>query len=54
MTYFAVPEPCLKDRCWSPGACSGWGYCRERNMLPPDDPKARDPNALHPQSEPKP
>lgn len=26
------PEPCLKGRCWSPTACGGWGYCRERNM----------------------
>ncbi|MEY3773859.1 MAG: hypothetical protein RLZZ129_639 [Verrucomicrobiota bacterium] len=26
------PEPCICGRCWSPMACSGWGYCRERNM----------------------
>lgn len=27
-----VPEPCLSGgRCWSPIACHGWGYCRERN-----------------------
>lgn len=25
------PEPCLTGRCWSPVACNGWGYCRERN-----------------------
>jgi hypothetical protein len=33
------PEPCLKDRCYSPLACYGWGYCRERNFdrgLPAD------------------
>lgn len=30
-----IPEPCLgaEQRCRSPLACSGWGYCRERNML---------------------
>lgn len=22
---------CLKDRCWSPVACGGFGYCRDRN-----------------------
>ncbi len=27
------PEPCLKDRCRSPVACEGWGYCRERNLM---------------------
>lgn len=27
-----APEPCLKGRCYSPTACNGWGYCRERNM----------------------
>lgn len=27
------PEPCLKDRCRSPVACGGWGYCRERNFI---------------------
>lgn len=27
-----TPEPCLKDRCRSPIACGGWGYCRERNV----------------------
>jgi hypothetical protein len=26
------PEPCLKGRCWSPMACNGWGYCRDRNL----------------------
>ena len=26
------PEPCLKSRCYSPVACDGWGYCRERNV----------------------
>lgn len=25
-------EPCLKIRCYSPSSCSGWGYCRERNV----------------------
>lgn len=25
------PEPCTKGRCYSPTACNGWGYCRERN-----------------------
>lgn len=25
------PEPCLRGRCYSPGACNDWGYCRERN-----------------------
>lgn len=25
------PEPCIKHRCYSPTACNGWGYCRERN-----------------------
>lgn len=25
------PEPCTKGRCYSPLACNGWGYCRERN-----------------------
>ena len=24
-------EPCIKGRCYSPTACNGWGYCRERN-----------------------
>lgn len=23
---------CTRDRCWSPLACSGFGYCRERNF----------------------
>lgn len=26
------PETCLKKRCYSPTACEGWGYCRERNI----------------------
>lgn len=26
-----APEKCLKTRCFSPLACEGWGYCRERN-----------------------
>ena len=25
------PEPCLNLRCYSVLACSGFGYCRERN-----------------------
>ncbi len=31
----SIPQPmqCLKDQCRSPLACSGWGYCREWNML---------------------
>jgi len=29
------PEPCTKGRCWSPTACNGWGYCRERNAAYP-------------------
>ena len=30
----ASPEPCLSPlkQCFSPIACSVWGYCRERNM----------------------
>lgn len=24
-------EPCLSGRCYSPIACGGWGYCRQRN-----------------------
>lgn len=24
---------CLKERCLSPIACAGFGYCRERNDL---------------------
>ena len=27
-----LPEPCLERRCYSPTACRGWGFCRERNM----------------------
>lgn len=23
---------CIKQRCYSPVACGGWGYCRERNF----------------------
>lgn len=23
---------CIKDRCRSPVACGGFGYCRERNV----------------------
>lgn len=23
---------CLKSRCYSPTACGGFGYCRERNF----------------------
>lgn len=23
---------CLNERCYSPVACGGWGYCREMNM----------------------
>jgi hypothetical protein len=36
-----APEPCLDlidGRCSSPVACSGWGYCRERNLDPGVDP----------------
>lgn len=29
------PEPCIRGRCWSPTACNGWGYCRERNLKYP-------------------
>lgn len=25
---------CIKDRCYSPLACDGFGYCRELNFLP--------------------
>lgn len=25
-------EQCLKGRCYSPVACEGFGYCRERNL----------------------
>ncbi len=28
-----VRDLCVADRCWSPIACSGWGYCRERKIL---------------------
>lgn len=30
----SAPEPCLNayGRCFSPIACTGWGYCRERNL----------------------
>lgn len=27
---------CLNDRCYSPVACGGFGYCRELNMLTRD------------------
>lgn len=27
-----APEPCLSGRCYSPVACNGFGYCRERNF----------------------
>ena len=26
---------CIKDRCYSPVACGGFGYCREMNMTEP-------------------
>lgn len=26
------PEPCIGGRCFSPIACNGFGYCRERNI----------------------
>jgi hypothetical protein len=26
------PEPCLDSSCCAPTACSGFGYCRERNL----------------------
>ena len=31
----SLPErmDCIKDQCRAPLACSGWGYCREWNML---------------------
>lgn len=29
--HMMPPEPCIKGRCFSPTACNGWGYCRERN-----------------------
>lgn len=32
-----TPEPCLKDRCYSPLACQGFGYCRERNFIKAPD-----------------
>lgn len=38
-----VSEPCLSGRCFSPSACSDWGYCRERNQggaPSPEDQKA--------------
>jgi len=25
------PEPCISGRCYSPIACGGFGYCRDRN-----------------------
>lgn len=28
-----APEPCLSGRCYSPLACNGFGYCRQRNFL---------------------
>lgn len=28
----AMRKPCLSGRCYSPLACSGFGYCRERNF----------------------
>jgi hypothetical protein len=27
-----TPEPCISERCYSPTACHGFGYCRERNL----------------------
>lgn len=27
-----APIKCTKDRCYSPVACGGWGYCRELNF----------------------
>lgn len=30
MTY--QPEPCIGKRCYSPMACGGFGYCRNRNL----------------------
>jgi hypothetical protein len=42
-----TPEPCLKDRCRSPIACEGWGYCRERNSpLDPMDEAGGRPQSL--------
>ena len=40
------PEPCTAGRCWSPMACNGWGYCRERNADYPGGPTAEDIQAL--------
>ena len=28
------PQECIKDRCYSPVACNGFGYCREKNFKP--------------------
>lgn len=30
---------CVSGHCLSPVACQGFGYCRERHMLPADDPR---------------
>ncbi len=35
-----MAERCLKNRCYSPIACEGWGYCRERNLI--TDPMDKD------------
>lgn len=52
------PEPCINGRCYSPTACSGLGYCRERKLpfLPPSEAevqkwqaRARNPHASHPE-----
>ena len=31
LAHTLPPEPCINGRCFSPMACNGWGYCRERN-----------------------
>lgn len=31
MMDFPIPPNCTTDRCFSPVACTGFGYCRERN-----------------------
>lgn len=40
-----IRADCLGTRCWSPMACSVWGYCRNRHFLPTSDPDYRDPKA---------
>lgn len=33
MAVLNAPEPCLGGTCYSPVACNGFGYCRDRNLL---------------------